>query len=318
MAKRSISGVLLLDKPYGITSNKALQKVKYLYESAKSGHAGTLDPLATGMLPICMGEATKFSSILLNANKTYEAAIKLGYQSTTGDAEGVIEKLTEVGTTKLSVQYCETVLQQFVGETIQIPPMYSALKHRGKPLYFYARNGEVIERQPRTIRIHEIKIKSLLGNELTITVRCGTGTYIRTLAEDIGRALGCGGAYLVKLCRSSLGYFDLLQAKTLEELEEMDRVDRDYCLLPIDSILQDLPFVTLDKKETHTILQGRVLSEQPILNDWVAKNTHEKNVRLYYQQLFLGLGEVTTEQTIKPKRLLSETHLINQNRLQLN
>ncbi len=318
MAKRSISGVFLLDKSYGITSNKALQKVKCLYESAKSGHAGTLDPLATGMLPICMGEATKFSSVLLNANKTYEAAIKLGYQSTTGDAEGVIEKLTGVGVTKLSVQYCETVLQQFVGETVQIPPMYSALKYRGKPLYSYARNGEVIERQPRTILIHEIKIKSLLGDELTIIVRCGTGTYIRTLAEDIGRALGCGGAYLVKLCRSSLGYFDLSKAKTLEELEEMDRVDRDYCLLPIDSILQDLPFVTLNKKETHTILQGRVLSEKPGLNDWVVQKTHEKNVRLYYQQLFLGLGEVTTEQTIKPKRLLSESHLINQNQLQLN
>ncbi|SFK53458.1 tRNA pseudouridine synthase B [Nitrosomonas aestuarii] len=318
MAKRSISGVLLLDKSYGITSNKALQKVKYLYESAKSGHTGTLDPLATGILPICMGEATKFSSILLTANKTYEAVIKLGYQSTTGDAEGIIEKLTEVGTTKLTIQYCETILQQFVGETIQIPPMYSALKHRGKPLYFYARNGEVIEREPRTILIHEIQIKSLFQNELTITVSCGTGTYIRTLAEDIGRALGCGGAYLIKLCRSSLGFFDLSQARKLEELEEMDKGDRDYCLLPIDSILQDLPRVVLDKNETKNILQGRVLSEKPDLNDWAAQKSHDKSVRLYYRQLFLGLGEVTSEQTIKPKRLLSESHLINQNQLQLN
>lgn len=249
MAKRSISGVLLLDKPYGITSNKALQKAKSLYASAKSGHTGTLDPMATGMLPICMGEATKFTSILLNASKTYDAVIKLGYKSTTGDAEGDIVKLPDINTAELTVQFCETVLQQYVGEIQQIPPMHSALKHQGRPLYVYARKGAEIERKPRVVHIHEIRIKSLLADELTITVQCGTGTYIRTLAEDIGKALGCGCAYLISLRRRSIGRFDLSQAKTLEMLEEMNTDERDFCLLPIDSILHEFPSVSLKKKK---------------------------------------------------------------------
>ena len=309
MSKRSISGVLLLDKPYGLTSNQALQKVKYLYASAKSGHTGTLDPMATGMLPICMGEATKFTSIVLNADKTYEAILRLGYKSTTGDAEGEIEKLPDIDTERLTGQYCESVLRRFVGEMQQIPPMHSALKHQGKPLYVYARMGTTIERKPRVVFIHEIKIKSLVANELTITVRCGTGTYIRTLAEDIGKALGCGCAYLINLRRSSIGHFNLSQVKTLEMLMEMDRVDRDACLLPIDSVLHELPFLSLNKKEAQYILQGRVLSDKLDFCDKIVKVQQTKTVRLYYQQLFLGLGEISIDQTIKPKRLLSEAYL---------
>ncbi|MDR4518335.1 MAG: tRNA pseudouridine(55) synthase TruB [Nitrosomonas sp.] len=311
MSKRSISGVLLLDKPYGLTSNQALQKVKYLYASAKSGHTGTLDPMATGMLPICMGEATKFTSIVLKADKTYEAVLRLGYKSTTGDAEGEIVKLADIDTVNLTVQYCESVLRQFVGETQQIPPMHSALKHQGKPLYVYARMGKAIKRQPRVVFIHEIKIKSLVGNELTITVRCGTGTYIRTLAEDIGKALGCGCAYLISLRRSSIGHFDLSQTKTLEMLKELGMADRDICLLPIDSVLHELPFLSLAKKEAQNILQGRVLSNKLELSDNIEESQQAKTVRLYYQQLFLGLGEISIDQTLKPKRLLSGTYLNN-------
>ncbi|MCB1986562.1 MAG: tRNA pseudouridine(55) synthase TruB, partial [Nitrosomonas sp.] len=272
----------------------------------------TLDPMATGMLPICMGEATKFTSILLNASKTYEAIIRLGFKSTTGDAEGEIVKLSDIDVVRLTDRYCETVLRQFVGTIQQIPPMHSALKYQGKPLYAYAREGKSVERKPRFVHIYEIKVNSLLANELAITVRCGTGTYIRTLAEDIGKALGCGCAYLASLRRSSIGLFDLSQARTLEMLKEMNRENRDFCLLPVDSILNEFPSLSLDKSEAKKILQGCVLSEKTELNDKMEEASPVKSIRLYYQQLFLGLGEISIDRTIKPKRLLSDTYLINQ------
>ena len=312
MTRRDISGILLLDKPFGMTSNQALQKAKRLYASPKSGHTGTLDPLATGMLPICMGEATKFTSVLLKASKAYDAVIKLGYQSTTGDAEGDIKKLSDVASTQLSMQDCKSVLRQFVGKIVQTPPMYSALKHQGKPLYVYARKGAAIERKPREVTIYDLQIKSLSGNELTVSAQCGTGTYIRVLAEDIGRALGCGSAYLKSLRRLCVGNFHLNQAKTLEVLKKMNEMERDHCLLPVDSILSDIPSVSLDKAEAQAILFGRVVRRNN--DESRIDHTRQENiVRLYYQKFFLGLGEILADRSIKSKRLLSDGYIISQN-----
>ncbi len=307
MAKRSISGVLLLDKPYGISSNKTLQQIKFLYAAAKSGHTGTLDPLATGMLPICLGEATKFSSVLLNGSKTYEAVLILGYQSTTGDIEGDITKLLDIDSVDITVEDCKSILKQFVGEISQIPPMYSALKYQGKPLYRYARNGHEISRQSRTVFIHALEIDSLTKNELAITVQCAAGTYIRTLAEDIGRALGCGSAYLVSLRRNAIGSFNLTQAHSLSALEEIDMDSRDNCLLPIDSLLLDFPAVMLNRQEMRSIVQGRAIPTSLSLQ---ANQTNTgRYVRLYHEHQFIGLGEAATNQEIKPKRLLSDAYL---------
>jgi tRNA pseudouridine55 synthase len=299
--RRNISGVLLLDKPYGISSNKAVQIAKRVFSAAKCGHTGTLDPMATGLLPLCFGEATKFSSVLLGANKGYEATLKLGFLSTTGDAEGEIIQFTN--TVNPTLPQCEQVLKHFVGKIMQIPPMYSALKYQGKPLYAYARNGEAIERTAREISIHEIQIKSLIENELQLSIQCGTGTYIRTLAEDIGKALGCGGAYLVKLRRTVIDRFDLSQAQTLSAVEEMDATERDNgCLLPIDGLLQGFPAVTLDELAAIHMLQGRIVMSQSDISGLSGGNI----VRLYdHRQRFLGLGEITIEQKIAAKRLLA-------------
>lgn len=305
--KRNIHGVLLLEKPYGISSNKAVQVAKRIFFAAKCGHTGTLDPMATGLLPLCFGEATKFSSILLGANKTYEATLKLGFLSTTGDAEGEISRLA-ANTGNPTLSQCEQTLKHFIGRILQIPPMYSALKHQGKPLYTYARNGETIERPAREVVIHAIQIKSLINDELQLAIQCGTGTYIRTLAEDIGKALGCGGAYLIQLKRTVIDRFDLSQAQTLQALQEMDAVARDHCLLPIDSLLQEFPVATLDKVAALHIVQGRLISSP---SSDISSMAEGSAVRLYnHQQQFLGLGEMTSEQKIIAKRLLANSELL--------
>lgn len=298
--KRNISGVLLLDKPSGISSNRALQVIKRIFAASKAGHTGTLDPMATGLLPICLGEATKFSSALLGAGKTYEAVLRLGYLSTTGDAEGEISVAGEV---TLTLSQAEAVLQNFIGIITQIPPMYSALKHQGKPLYAYAREGIEIERQPRQVTIYDLHIEALTGDEMRITVRCSTGTYIRTLAEDIGRALGCGGAYLTALRRSAVSDFDLSQAHTLDELDAMLPSQRDICLHPVDSLSHDLPAAVLDSAAVLSLLQGRVVAAPPFTHD-LAEGT---KIRLYdREEHFLGLGEITAQGEIAPKRLMAE------------
>jgi len=304
--KRTINGVLLLDKPYGISSNKAVQIVKRVFSAAKCGHTGTLDPMATGLLPLCLGEATKFSSVLLGANKAYEATLRLGFLSTTGDAEGEITQLaTNAGNPTLS--QCVHVLQRFIGKIMQVPPMYSALKHQGKPLYVYARNGKNIERPAREIVIHAIQIKSLIDNELRLNIHCGTGTYIRTLAEDIGSALGCGGAYLTQLRRTAIDRFDLSQAQTLPALEGMNAHEQDAYLLPIDCLLQGFPAVILDKLAALKIVQGQIVVSPSEISNILEGNT----VRLYdHQQQFLGLGEITSEQKIAAKRMLASSQLL--------
>lgn len=303
LKKRNISGVLLLDKPLSVSSNKAIQITKHLFSAAKCGHTGTLDPLATGLLPVCFGEATKFSSILLGANKTYEATLKLGFLSTTGDAEGEISQ-TSATVPNPTFSECEQALKNFVGDILQIPPMYSALKHQGKPLYAYARNGEVIARPARKITIYSIQILSLRQNELHLSIQCGTGTYIRTLAEDIGKALGYGGAYLISLRRTAIDEFDLSQAYTLLALEEMDAVARDACLLPVDCLLQAYPKVTLDDQSALWLQQGRTLEYHPDS----CTLPPEQIIRLYHRQHFIGLGEITVEQKIIAKRLLSNAY----------
>jgi len=296
--KRNISGVLLLNKPSGISSHQALQITKHIFSASKAGHTGTLDPMATGLLPVCFGEATKFSSVLLGADKTYEATLRLGYISTTGDADG---EISVAGDVNLTQQKVESALQSFIGKTMQTPPMYSAVKHQGKPLYTYARKGIKIERKPREVSIYDLRLSSLEGNKMSITVKCSTGTYVRTLAENIGMMLGCGGAYLTSLCRNTIDGLDLLSAYTLDMLEGMPLPQRDACLSPVDTLLHNLPAVFLDNVASVRLLQGQMVTDLTLED----RLPEQKKVRLYdRQKRFLGLGEITACGRIIPKRLM--------------
>ena len=293
--KKNVNGVLLLDKPLGFSSNQALQKVKWLYSAAKAGHTGTLDPLATGLLPICLGEATKFAQYVTDADKTYFATIKLGATTTTGDAEG--EVLTTAPVKVTFVQF-QTVCQQFIGEISQVPPMYSALKHEGKALYEYARAGVDIERQARLITIKKIEVNALEGDIAQITVTCSKGTYIRTLAEDIGTVLGCG-AHLIGLRRTETAGYLLSQAVTIEQLEAMLIVAREVLLLPVDSAIEKLPKVILNSDTAYYLMQGQAV--------WQAGKLPNGDLRLYDEQNnFLGLGCLQDDGKITPKRLIQK------------
>lgn len=297
---------MLLNKPSGKTSNHSLQIIKHFFCAAKAGHTGTLDPMATGLLPICFGEATKFSAYLLNADKTYFATLKLGYISSTGDAEGEITQVAQTDTSiyKLSMSQVKDVLQTFIGRIRQTPPIYSALKFNGKPLYHYARKGLEIERKAREIVIYDLCLESWAGNEMSIMVRCGTGTYIRTLAEDIGKALGFGGAYLTNLCRHQIGGFSLHQAHSLDQFEGALSEQHKAYLYPIDSILQDLPCITLNESESSSLLKGQLIKKEHKLS--LAPRT---KVRLYDSgSSFLGLGEITEAGALAPKRLISQIY----------
>ncbi len=255
--------------------------------------------MATGLLPLCLGEATKFSSMLLGADKTYQATLKLGHLSTTGDREGTICEIPEY--TLPPLHHCRHVLSQFIGTINQIPPMYSALKYQGVPLYAYAREGKTIDRPARQIQIYQIDIESLIDNELSLTVHCSSGTYIRTLAEDIGKALGCGGAYLTQLRRSRIDCFDIAQAQTIEMLKNIDTQTLDHYLLPVDCLLQKFPSIILDDEAVTHITQGRVISNQ--LKNLLPVGT---SIRLYnLRQQFIGLGTVTENQNIITKRLMA-------------
>ncbi|MDW7663304.1 MAG: tRNA pseudouridine(55) synthase TruB [Nitrosomonadaceae bacterium] len=298
--KRSLNGVLLLDKPPEISSNRALQIAKKIYVAEKAGHTGTLDPMATGLLPICFGEATKFSSALLGADKTYEATLKLGYISTTGDANGSI---SVAGNVELTLVQIESILQSLIGKMTQIPPMYSALKHQGKPLYTYARKGIVIERRPREINIYGLRVVSFEKNIMHITVKCSTGTYVRTLAEDIGKMLGCGGAYLTALRRSAIDNLMLLQAHTLDALDAMSPLQRDACLRPTDSLLHNFPAIILDNMAVLCLLRGQMIVSPVSSNNLIV----QEKIRLYdSEEHFLGVGEMTAQRTIIPKRLIAQ------------
>ena len=291
--KRNISGVILLDKPIGFSSNQALQKVKWLFQATKAGHTGTLDPLATGLLPICLGEATKFAQYVTDADKTYIATLKLGETTTTGDAEGEVLVTNPVNVT--SAQF-ELACQQFLGEISQVPPMYSALKHEGKALYEYARAGVDIERQARQVTIQNIAVNTFLGDTAQITVRCSKGTYIRTLAEDIGANLGCG-AHLTALRRIETAGYLMPQAVTIEHLEAMSSDARDALLLPVDSAILHLPKIVLGDAATQFLLQGQAV--------WQSGVIPRGDLRLYSEQnQFLGLGFQQDDGKIAPKRLI--------------
>ncbi len=293
---QQVDGVLLLDKPIGITSNAALQRVKRLFDAAKAGHVGTLDPLASGLLPVCLGEATKFSSDMFSADKSYEAELLLGVTTTTGDTEGDVTSRQPVA---VSPEQIRAVLQRFTGALEQTPPMYSALKRDGKPLYAYARAGQTVERAPRSITIHEIVLLSLAlaDSRFTISVRCTKGTYIRVLAEDIGSVLGCG-ATLARLRRTSVGAFGLHRAVTLDCLETLPAAQRASSLLPVDCLVAGLPALVLPADSIIRILKGQAAQADTAENAGL--------VRLYDRdRCFIGLGELQPDGLLLPKRLLA-------------
>lgn len=291
--KREINGVFLLDKPLGFSSNQVLKKIQWLFNAKKAGHTGTLDPMASGLLPICLGEATKFSHHLLNANKTYIATIQLGMTTTTGDQEGEVVSEKEVILNE--VQLKET-LQKFMGDITQIPPMYSALKFEGKSLYEYARKGIEIERKSRQITIHDIKLMKIEASKMTVEVFCSKGTYIRTLAEDIGQALGCG-AYLKALKRTQTGNFQVANALSIEALETMAMSSREKVLLPIDTLLKGLSSIELTFTEIEAIKKGQSI-------DFNGKNLNE--LRLYSSSgQFVGVGQPDLQGRLLPKRLIA-------------
>lgn len=293
--KRPIDGVLLLDKPLGLSSNQALQQVKRLYQAAKAGHTGSLDPLATGLLPICLGEATKFSHFLLDADKRYRALVQLGSTTTTGDVEGEVLSRSE---SNVSPAQLQAVLKSFIGEIKQVPPMYSALKHQGKALYEYARNGVEIERPARQVSIFSIELTGFNQTlqQFEINVSCSKGTYIRTLAEDIGQVLGCG-AHLAGLRRLSTAHFRLEDSYTLEQLERMSADERDSILLPADASIVDLPRVELNADSAYYLLRGQSV--------WKSGMNMDGFFRIYHENgQFLGLGELDSDGKIAPRRLL--------------
>ncbi|MBL8508832.1 MAG: tRNA pseudouridine(55) synthase TruB [Chitinimonas sp.] len=296
--KRPVHGVLLLDKPYGASSNQALQKCRWLLQAEKGGHTGVLDPLATGLLPLCFGDATKFAQRMLDADKRYVATLKLGVTTTTGDAEGEVLDTRPVQCDRAAV---DAAVARFVGEIEQVPPMYSALKHDGKPLYEYARAGITLEREARRITIYGIEVLQFAGDELVLNVRCSKGTYIRTLAEDIAALLGCG-AHLIGLRRTQTAGFRLEDAITVEQFEALALEQRDALLLPADSLLADLPAVTLDAAQTDKLTHG--LSVRFPSDDGIIPGLRVYGDTGAGQPTFLGLAELT-DQVLSPRRLLS-------------
>jgi len=291
--RRAVHGVLLLDKPQGLSSNDALQKAKRFFRAEKAGHTGTLDPLATGLLPLCFGAATKFSQVSLDADKRYVATLQLGATTTTADAEGEVLQRRPVAVT--DVQLAEAC-RRFTGVIDQVPPMHSALKHEGRALYEYARQGVEIERAARRVTIHAINILGRQDDQVTIDVTCTKGTYIRTLAQDIGEALGCG-AHLAALRRTGSGPLSLQGTVTLEQLAALTEPERDRLLLDADALLADAPVVRLDADEAARFLTG--LRRRVRLDD-------APQVRVYGPEpkAFLGSARVTAGELIST-RLLS-------------
>lgn len=293
--RRDLDGVVILDKPPGISSNQALQTVKRLLGARKAGHCGSLDPMATGVLPICVGQATRFSGYLLGADKTYLARCRLGQTTTTADAEGELTSEREVDVDRSRIN---DVLAGFRGDIEQVPPMYSALKHQGKRLYELARAGREVERPPRPVTVYRLELLDYTAPVLEIEVACSKGTYIRSLAQDIGEALGCG-AHLIALRRTVAQPFSLEQAVTLDTLEDdIERGDIARHLLPVWSALEQFPSLELDAADSERIRQGKVLQPEPPLPAGLYRLTAANAD-------FLGLGEVTPEGRLKAKRLMN-------------
>ncbi len=295
--RRDVSGIILLDKPLGFTSNAALQKVRWLLNAEKAGHTGSLDPLATGVLPLCFGEATKFSQYLLDADKGYETLMQLGQTTATGDAEGEVLERREVTCSRADI---EAVLPAFRGPISQIPPMYSALKRDGQPLYKLARAGVVVEREARSVTINRLELLEFEQAQARLSVSCTKGTYIRTLVEDIGQQLGCG-AHVAQLRRTQAGPFALAQTVTLEELERVHAEGGneavDQFLLPSDSGLQHWPIVQFSEHSSFYWLNGQPV-RAPEAPQFGMVRVQDHNGR------FIGIGEVSEDGRIAPRRLI--------------
>lgn len=296
---RPLNGILLLDKPLDYSSNEALQHVKRMYNAQKAGHTGSLDPRATGLLPICFGEATKISAFLLNSNKSYFTECQLGIKTKTGDTEGEIIERREVP--DLTLAQVKMVVQGFVGEIQQMPPMYSALKQNGVPLYKLAREGKEVERDLRTITIFSIEDVALNGDRLSFTVSCSKGTYIRTLAEDIGEKLGCG-AHVTVLRRGDVGVFRLQDAVSFDEIkalrDEKAFAAMDELIMPMEDALSEWPGLQLTNDAAYYLRQG-----QPVL---VPKSPTEGWVRLFEKEgAFIGIGQIQDDGMVAPRRMMN-------------
>ena len=295
--RRAVNGVLILDKPRGMSSNQALQKVRWLLNAEKAGHTGSLDPLATGVLPLCFGEATKFSQYLLDADKAYETVAQLGVTTTTGDAEGEVVEQRDV---TIGREAIEALLPRFRGDIEQVPPMYSALKKDGQPLYKLARAGEVVEREARSVTIARLEMLAFESPCATLAVSCSKGTYIRTLVEDLGRELGCG-AHVAALRRTQAGPFQLNQSVTLEELEkahaEGGNEALDRFLLPVDAGLEHWPLLQLSEHSAYYWLHGQPV-RAPEMPKFGMLRVQDHEGR------FIGIGEVVEDGRLAPRRLI--------------
>lgn len=294
---RNISGIVVLDKANGLSSNAALQEVKRLYEANKAGHAGSLDPLATGVLPVCLGEATKVSQFLLDSDKCYRARIKLGIRTDTGDSEGsIIERNAGISVSRKAI---ERALTKFKGEIEQVPPMHSAIKMNGVPLYKLARKGIAVERKPRLVTLYQVCLLEFVNSELELEISCSKGTYIRTIADDLGQELGCG-AHVIELRRTQAGVFtekDSISAEELALEKENRGLDKiDQFLIPMDRAIQDLPEVNLP-----SITASHVKNGQAVLVRHLPKNGL---VRMYEDEQFIGIGSIDDDGKVAPRRLI--------------
>lgn len=303
---RPIDGILILNKPQGVTSNDALQQVKYLFYAAKAGHTGSLDPLATGVLPICLGEATKFTQFLLEADKTYQSTFCLGVATETGDSDGETVSITDASA--LTQEQLEQAIEAFRGEIKQIPSMYSALKHNGQPLYKLARQGITVEREARDATIYNYEILAFRPGEkaeIDVEISCSKGTYIRTLAEDLGKAVGCG-AHVTRLHRTVAGPFREDESITLAQLETLREgkraEDLDFLLKPLDAAVSDALSVELSESMAWYFRQG-----QAVMSPEVYRQSEEGDiVRIFHADGdFMGVGEVLDDGRVKPRRLVA-------------
>jgi tRNA pseudouridine55 synthase len=290
----NVHGIILLDKRLGVSSNKALQEVRRLFNANKAGHTGSLDPLATGLLPLCFGEATKVSALMLDDDKRYQVTMKLGVMTDTGDAEGQVIETKPVP--ELSIEQIQCCLAKFMGLQAQVPPMYSALKLNGKKLYELAREGITVERAPRQITIYELHLLDATFDTLTLDVACSKGTYIRSLAEDIGHDLGCG-ATVTALRRTQAGQFLLANAKTIEQLSTLTYDELQANLMACDKPLEKLPALHLSEQQAKAISYGQDID--------IESQKSESDYRLYADGLFLGLGEYGINGKLHPKKLFN-------------
>lgn len=308
IAKSIVSGVLLIDKPQGMTSQQVVSKVKYLlksdvHDSKKAGHTGTLDPMATGLLPICLGEATKFSHYQLDAVKSYQAIIKLGEQTDTGDAEGEI--IATIPVPNVTQAMLQSVTEQFLGEIMQVPPMYSALKKDGKKLYELAREGIEVERAARPLIIYELSLTPLSDQQLQLTVTCSKGTYVRVLAEDIAKALGTLG-HLTALRRIRTGDFEIADAIPLADFAALDVAARFDKLLAVDACVHSLPSLVLDDSQSKRIRQGQRLNVKATMLTHQLNLTANQTFRLFDDhQQFLGTGLLEPNGRLQPLKLVN-------------